>query len=210
MALPELEDEAGAEVPPEGAEEVPLSEPRVSGPTTPSTSRPLLRWESLTALSVSGPNTPSTARFAPLLFRADCRSLTASPREPQRSFSLDCRAVVGAVVEGAAGAVCVAGAGAGAAGAVSAGVPAKAVPTRTVPRTAAPPRPVAARRVSVTGVWARPVARWVLCLAMMLSSFLPSSVRGDWYCWSVRPLGRAAPGGLRRSGRRAAHRLWTM
>jgi len=44
MALPELEDEAGAEVPPEGAEEVPLSEPRVSGPTTPSTSRPLLRW----------------------------------------------------------------------------------------------------------------------------------------------------------------------
>ena len=35
------------------------SAPRVCGPTTPSTSRPLRRWKRLTARSVWGPNTPS-------------------------------------------------------------------------------------------------------------------------------------------------------
>src|SRR5699024_2438953 len=44
--------------------------------------------------------------------------------------------------------------------AIAAVPPAKAVPTRTVPRTALPPRARAARWVPVSGVTARPGARW--------------------------------------------------
>ena len=70
----------------------------VSGPTIPSTVRPLLVWSFCTASSVSGPNTPSTLT-AP---SACCSRRTCLPSEPSLSTML-CSVVVGGPAAGVTG-----------------------------------------------------------------------------------------------------------
>src|SRR5699024_9386856 len=163
IELLELEEEEVETEAPPVETPAPLRAPRVFGPTTPATRRPLEAWELVAGGWVRGPKTPSTARFAPWSLSAAWRSWTAPPREPQRSFWVESRTADGAVTVDAAGRACAAGAlaagaagAAGADGAAWAAPPVNAVPRTTPPSTAAPPRPRAARCACWVGSWARP------------------------------------------------------